>query len=168
LPGTRIATPLGWRTVERLRPSDQVMSASGPLVVLDMGQGELGPPLQAVRVPASCLGNREEAILLPDQGVLGDDPAGMAVCLGELPGHFGILRLSLSRRTKLVRLDLDRPAALCVAHGLWVAACGFPGSGTGAAGAGPFALLTGLAERVGRALREAGKPPPPTLWPGAG
>lgn len=167
LAGTRIATPLGWRTVERLRPFDQVVSASGPAVLLDMGQGSAHPPRQAVRVPPACLGNREEAILLPDHAVMGDDPAGMAVLLGDLPGHFGILRLDLPRRAILVRLRIDRPAVLCVAHGVWVAACGDAARDRGMAGAGPFSLLTGLAERVGRALREAGKPPP-TVWPGAG
>jgi hypothetical protein len=175
LAGTRIATPLGWRTVERLRPSDAVLSPAGQAILLDTRRGGGGTEV-AIRVPPTCLGNREEAILLPADGILGAEPGGLAVRLGDLPGYFGILRLSLPSGAVLVRLELDRPTALCVAHGMWVAAPGGAGtmanagaaSGGGAVWSDPAALLSALAERVGRALRDAPLPPPPTIWPGAG
>jgi hypothetical protein len=171
LAGTRIATPLGWRTVERLRPSDAVLSTAGQAVLLDMRKGDVGGE-NAIRVPPACLCNREEAILMPDHAVFVPDPGGMVARLGDLRGHFGITRLLLPRGAVWVRLELDRPAALCVAHGMWVCGAGAELLGLAALDAkasdGPAALLTTLAERVGQALRNAGLPPPPTFWPGAG
>jgi len=165
LAGTRVATPLGWRTVERLRPDDRMLMPSGAARVLDLKRAktDLALGFRVIRVPPDCLGNREEALLRPEYMIRVDDPAGLVIPLDRLQGHFGISEVVLRTQAILVRLILDHPAAICVAHGLWVTTGGeHPGNRTVEEAAGHI-LLAACAERVGRALRKAA---PPTFRPG--
>ncbi|MFN4173178.1 MAG: hypothetical protein ACK4GW_15625 [Pseudorhodobacter sp.] len=168
LAGTRIATPLGWRTVERLRPGDRLLAASGAVGISGMCRSDSDARTcqQGIEVPPDCLGNREVAYLLPDHALTAPGGGARSIRAGDLPGYFGISHCALPVGAVLVTLDLERPAELCIAHGLWVRTIGMPQD---QAGDMPSlrALLLLCAERVGQGLREAARPPP-TCWPGAG
>jgi len=164
--GTRIAMPQGWRTVERLRPGDRLLAASGPVGVTGMSRIVTEMGLQVIVVPPDCLGNREVAFLLPDHALTGPGGGASPARAAVLPGYFGITHCALPVGAVLVTLNLERPAELCIAHGLWVRTIGFPQD---QAGDMPSlrAFLVLCAEHVGQGLRKAARPPP-TCWPGVG
>lgn len=76
--GTHVATAMGWRPVENLVPGDMVLTFDGGMQqVQETRRGELwagdGPCPSAIWplfVPAGTVGNRNDLLVLPDQGIL--------------------------------------------------------------------------------------------------
>lgn len=76
--GTRVATAIGWRNVEDLREGDAVLTFDNGLrsllgirrKALWDGNGACPSRYQPLHVPRGAIGNREEMLLLPRQGVL--------------------------------------------------------------------------------------------------
>ena len=76
--GTRVATALGWRNVEDLAEGDAILTFDNGLKSLRGlrrkalwdGNGACPTRFQPLHVPRGAIGNREEMLLLPRQGVL--------------------------------------------------------------------------------------------------
>jgi hypothetical protein len=76
--GTRVASNLGWRAIDALAVGDKVLTFDhGMQEITDIRRAHLwldapdsAEALWPVVVPADALGNREELVLLPDQGVM--------------------------------------------------------------------------------------------------
>ena len=76
--GTRVASNLGWRAIDALAVGDKVLTFDhGMQVITEIRRAhmwldapETCESLWPVVVPEGALGNREELILLPDQGVM--------------------------------------------------------------------------------------------------
>ncbi|MGB3243495.1 MAG: Hint domain-containing protein, partial [Sulfitobacter sp.] len=76
--GTRVASNLGWRSIEALTVGDSVLTFdNGMQVVSEIRRmtfwtdaPDTAPAMWPVIVPAGALGNRNELTLLADQGVL--------------------------------------------------------------------------------------------------
>tara|TARA_R110000737_G_C14530899_1_gene477184 strand:+ start:230 stop:976 length:747 start_codon:yes stop_codon:yes gene_type:complete len=78
LAGTRVATVVGWQKIETLQVGDAVLTFDNGLqplraiTRLDLwsGAGDCPKEQHPLHVPAAAIGNREDLILLPRQGVL--------------------------------------------------------------------------------------------------
>ena len=76
--GTRVATAVGWRNVEDLEAGDAVLTFDSGLKTVQNikrkalwdGNGACPSRFQPLHVPRGAIGNREEMLLLPRQGVL--------------------------------------------------------------------------------------------------
>jgi hypothetical protein len=76
--GTRVASNLGWRTIDALTVGDKVLTFDhGMQEITEIRRAhvwldapESAQTLWPVVVPVDALGNREELVLLPDQGVM--------------------------------------------------------------------------------------------------
>lgn len=76
--GTRVASNLGWRAIEAVAVGDKVLTFDhGMQVVTEVRRAhmwldapETAETLWPVVIPVDALGNREELVLLPDQGVM--------------------------------------------------------------------------------------------------
>lgn len=124
LPGTRIATPKGWRNAEALAPGDLVLTFDhGLQPVASVSRSTLwtsgrGAPRQVwpVHVPVNALGNRTELVLLPEQAVLIEtdaaemlygDPFSL-VPAASLEGYRGITRIMPDTQLEVVTLHFER------------------------------------------------------------
>lgn len=121
--GTRVATELGWQSVEDLRAGDRVVTFDNgmrPLKSVSISTlwtAEKSAPRHVwpLEVPKGVLGNREEIQLLPDQAVLIEsdaaeeiygDPFTM-VSAKVLDGFNGITRVPPMREMTLVMLEFE-------------------------------------------------------------
>ncbi len=76
--GTRVASNLGWRAIDALTVGDKVLTFDhGMQEITEIRRAhvwldapESAQTLWPVVVPVDALGNREELVLLPDQGVM--------------------------------------------------------------------------------------------------
>lgn len=81
--GTRVASNLGWRAIDALAVGDKVLTFDHGMqqitsirrVELWVDAPETAEALWPVVVPVGALGNREELLLLPDQGVMVESDA---------------------------------------------------------------------------------------------
>jgi hypothetical protein len=81
--GTRVASNLGWRAIDALAVGDKVLTFDhGMQEITEIRRAHLwldapdsAEALWPVVVPADALGNREELVLLPDQGVMVESDA---------------------------------------------------------------------------------------------
>ena len=79
--GTRIATTMGWRPVEGIVAGDSVLTFDGGLqrvarvdhATLWTSQTACPRPLWPLKIPPGALGNKTEAMLLPEQVVMIED-----------------------------------------------------------------------------------------------
>jgi hypothetical protein len=76
--GTRVASNLGWRAIDALAVGDKVLTFDhGMQAITEVRRAhmwldapETAQALWPVVIPQGALGNREELVLLPDQGVM--------------------------------------------------------------------------------------------------
>ncbi len=115
--GTRVASNLGWRAIDALTVGDKVLTFDhGMQEITEIRRAhmwldapETCETLWPVVIPVDALGNREELVLLPDQGVMvesdaaqdmHDDPFAI-LTVNSLVGLRGI-----SRRQPMQRIEL--------------------------------------------------------------
>ena len=115
--GTRVASNLGWRAIDALAVGDKVLTFDNGMQTITeirrshvwLDAPETEEALWPVVVPEGVLGNREELVLLPDQGVMVEsdvaqdtngDPFAILTAL-SLEGYRGI-----HRRQPLHRVEL--------------------------------------------------------------
>ncbi|MBS1303340.1 Hint domain-containing protein [Loktanella sp. SALINAS62] len=85
--GTKLATQIGWRTVDAIVPGDQCLTFDGGLQTVtsvechavQTGGAASDPTTWPLTVPAGALGNKEPLLLLPDQAVLVESDTAEAV-----------------------------------------------------------------------------------------
>lgn len=116
--GTRVASNLGWRAIDALAVGDKVLTFDhGMQEVTEIRRAfmwldapEVSDTLWPVVVPVGALGNREELVLLPDQGVMVEsdaaqdmhgDPFAILTAV-SLVGHRGIRHRKPMERVELV------------------------------------------------------------------
>ena len=183
LEGTQIATPEGWRAVERLSPGDRLLTFDGgpqSVIAVQSAQVEAGHTAwpQAhwpLEVPDGALGNRGVLRLLPCQPVLlesdlAEDMFGDPFALvpaAALEGWRGIARAAPRPQETAHILILPTDAVIYAAgHALVYcpadSSAGLPGFGEDRAGYVPLSLATArefvaclIAEDIGAALRGA-------------
>lgn len=118
--GTRVATRLGWRSVEALAPGDMVLTFDhGFQPVIDLCCEKFllndvlaGSRIDPVLLPEGAMGNFGDVVLLPEQGVLieseaAEDAQGdpFAVVKAEaLNGVRGIRRIAPPQKTEVITL----------------------------------------------------------------
>lgn len=116
--GTRVASNLGWRAIDALAVGDMVLTFDhGMQEITEIRRAHLwldAPDSDAmlwpVVIPEGALGNREELVLLPDQGVMVEsdaaqdmhgDPFAVITAL-SLVGLHGIYRRQPMHRIELI------------------------------------------------------------------
>lgn len=133
LSGTKVASNLGWRSVEAIAPGDQVLTFDhGMQVVAEVRRTVLFADavsvpshLRPVKVPAGALGNRTELRLLPEQGVMVETDAAMdihgdpfaVVPAASLIGFNGIHRDTTISQIEIVTLFFAQPQVIYVEGG---------------------------------------------------
>lgn len=116
--GTRVASNLGWRTVEALAVGDSVLTFDNGMqeitevrrVMMWIDAPDTNPAFWPVIVPAGALDNRTELTLLADQGVLVESDAAAdmygdpfaVVPAQALVGVRGIHRAAPQHRVELI------------------------------------------------------------------
>lgn len=131
--GTRVASNLGWRSVEALRPGDQVLTFDhGMQTVTDIRRTMLFADatsvpahLMPVTVPAGTLGNRNPMYLLPEQGVLVESDAAIdaygdpfaIVPAAALAGFRGIHRAQTPAQIEIITIGFAQPQVIYVDGG---------------------------------------------------
>lgn len=121
--GTRVAVPGGWRTVEDLKPGEEVMTVdNGPRRLVDVrrralwsGAEPCPADLSPLAVPPAALGNRTPLLLLPESLVLVESEVAEAsygapfvlVPAAALEGWRGIAPIAPHRRVETVSLHCD-------------------------------------------------------------
>jgi len=121
--GTRVASNLGWRAIDALAVGDKVLT-------FDHGMQEITEVRRAhmwldapdtcetmwpVVIPVDALGNREELVLLPDQGVMIESDAAQdmhgdpfaVLTAHSLVGLRGIRRRKPLQRVELIAVYFD-------------------------------------------------------------
>ncbi|MEQ6248779.1 Hint domain-containing protein [Sulfitobacter sp. HNIBRBA3233] len=122
--GTRVASNLGWRAIDALAVGDKVLTFDNGMqevvavrrasVWLDAP--ETGETLWPVVVPEGALDNREEMVLLPEQGVMVESDAAqdmhgdpfVILTAQSLVGLRGIYRRRPAMRVELVAVYFER------------------------------------------------------------
>ena len=140
--GTRVATAVGWQRIETIRAGDAVLTFDNGLQTVravyadPLWSGSDGCPDRfcPLHVPAGAIGNSEELLALPQQGVMvesdiseahyGDPFALMPVHL--LEGICGIERVLPDTPVKVYMLQFDNDEILFTASG---AMCVCPAAG---------------------------------------
>lgn len=131
--GTRVASNLGWRTIEALTLGDKVLTFDhGMQEITDIRRvsmwrdtAEHAETLWPVVIPEGALGNCETLTLLPDQGVMvesdaaqdmQDDPFAVITAI-SLIGLRGIQQCRSAQRTELIALYLAHDEVIYVEGG---------------------------------------------------
>ena len=116
--GTRVASNLGWRAIDALAVGDKVLTFDhGMQEITEIRRAHMwldapdtAENMWPVVIPEGALGNREELVLLPDQGVmvesdaaydLHDDPFAVLTA-HSLVGMRGIRRRQPMQRVELI------------------------------------------------------------------
>ncbi len=116
--GTRVASNLGWRAIEALAVGDKVLTFDhGMQEITQIRRAHLwledchaSTMIWPVVIPEGALGNREELVLLPDQGVMVESDAAQdahgdpfaILTAHSLVGWRGIRRRQPRQRVELV------------------------------------------------------------------
>lgn len=153
--GTLVATDLGWRPVEAVKPGDLVItfdSGMRPVKSVRIASlwtnGQNAPrALWPLTVPAQALGNRTEVTVLPEQTLLIESDAAvelygqpfMLVSAAVLDGHRGIARRQPPREISVITLEFERDEVIYT-NGTLLVHCP----------AGSAARIAGLGEAVQR------------------
>ncbi len=128
LSGTKIASNLGWRSVDAIEPGDQVLTFDhGMQVVAEVRRTVLFAEavsvpayLLPVTVPAGALGNRTDMRILPEQGVLVETEAAMdmhgdpfaVVPAASLIGFNGVHRVTTNGQIEVITLFFAQPQVI--------------------------------------------------------
>ena len=115
--GTRVASNLGWRAIDALAVGDSVLTFDhGMQDITEIRQAHMwldapdtAEAIWPVVIPAGALGNREELVLLPDQGVMVESDAAAELhgdpfailTVHSLVGQRGIYRRQPMQRVTL-------------------------------------------------------------------
>ena len=121
--GTRVASHLGWRTIDALAVGDKVLTFDhGMQDVVEIRRAHVwldasdtAEVFWPVVVPAGALGNREDLTLLPDQGVMIESDAALdmlgdpfaIVTAHSLVGLRGLHRRQPKQRVELVAVYFE-------------------------------------------------------------
>lgn len=131
--GTRVASNLGWRTVDAIAPGDQVLTFDhGMQIVVEVRRTVLFADstsvpqhMLPVTVPAGALGNRSTMRLLPEQGVMVESDAAMdtfgdpfaVIPAAALIGFRGIHRDLDAAQFEIITLFFAKPEVIYVEGG---------------------------------------------------
>jgi hypothetical protein len=134
LPGTRLATDMGWRPVEALAEGDRILTFDGGLrplcgvtrVPLAPAFGRMPRDFWPLEIPAGIIGNRQALRLLPDQAVLVesdlaerlfDDPFAL-IRARDFYRLDGVAAVSPDPADMTVQLHFEREEIVFADHGL--------------------------------------------------
>lgn len=115
--GTRVASNLGWRAIDALAVGDKVLTFDhGMQVITEIRRAhmwldapETCETLWPVVIPVGALGNREELVLLPDQGVMVESDAAQDMHgdpFAILTAHSMVGLRGIRRRQPMQRVEL--------------------------------------------------------------
>lgn len=122
--GTRVATNIGWRSVEAIAPGDHALTFDGGMQVvrritrsvLWSSPSSCPEHLWPLNVPVGALGNQQEMYLLPEQNVMLESDAAED-CFGDpfalipaaaLNGFRGITRVKPHEKIVVYTLHFDQ------------------------------------------------------------
>jgi len=122
--GTRVASNLGWRAIDALAVGDKVLTFdSGMQEITEIRRAHMwldapdtAETLWPVVIPVGALGNREELVLLPDQGVMVESDAAQdmhgdpfaVITAQSMIGLRGIRRRQPLHRVELIAVYFVR------------------------------------------------------------
>lgn len=122
--GTRVASNLGWRAIDALAVGDMVLTFDhGMQEITEIRRAhmwldapETSETIWPVVIPEGALGNREELVLLPDQGVMVESDAAQdmhgdpfaVITAHSLVGLRGIRRRQPMHRVELVAVYFEQ------------------------------------------------------------
>ncbi|KEJ88092.1 Hint domain-containing protein [Sulfitobacter donghicola] len=115
--GTRVASNLGWRAIDALAVGDKVLTFDhGMQEITEIRRAhmwldapETADAMWPVVVPVGALGNREELVLLPEQGVMVESDAAQDLHgdpFAILTAHNLVGYRGISRRQPMQRVEL--------------------------------------------------------------
>lgn len=115
--GTRVASNLGWRAIDALAVGDKVLTFDhGMQEITEIRRAhmwldapETAENMWPVVIPEGALGNREEMVLLPDQGVMIESDAAMDMHgdpFAVLTAHSLVGLRGIRRREPMHRVEL--------------------------------------------------------------
>jgi hypothetical protein len=115
--GTRVASNLGWRAIDALAVGDKVLTFDhGMQEITEIRRAHVwldapdtAEALWPVVIPNGALGNREELVLLPDQGVMVESDAAADIHgdpFAILTAHSLVGQRGIRRRQPLQRVEL--------------------------------------------------------------
>lgn len=115
--GTRVASNLGWRAIEALAVGDKVLTFdSGMQEITEIRRAhmwldapETCETMWPVVIPVDALGNREELVLLPDQGVMVESDVAQDLYgdpFAVITAHSLVGLRGIRRRQPLHRVEL--------------------------------------------------------------
>jgi len=121
--GTRVASNLGWRAIDALAAGDKVLTFDHGMQQLTevrrahmwLDAPDTAEMMWPVVVPQGALGNREELVLLPDQGVMVESDAAQdmhgdpfaIITAHSLVGLRGICRRQPMQRVELIAVYFE-------------------------------------------------------------
>lgn len=142
LAGTRVATAVGWQRIEDIREGDAVLTFDNGLRTVRAvkrqplweGSDHCPRQFQPYFVPAGALGNREDMMVLPRQGVLVESDAAedalgdpfVLVQVNALVGTCGIERVDPGHPLEVITLHFDEDEIVFSSNG---ALCICPAAG---------------------------------------
>jgi hypothetical protein len=134
--GTRVASNLGWRAIDALAVGDKVLTFDhGMQQIVRICRARMwrdapgtAAALWPVVIPQGALGNREELVLLPDQGVMIESDAAhdlhgdpfMILTAHSLVGLRGIHRRQPVQRVELTAIYFDHDEVMYAEGGALV------------------------------------------------
>ncbi len=115
--GTRVASNLGWRAIDALAVGDKVLTFDHGMQEITeirrafmwLDAAETQDTMWPVVIPTGALGNREELVLLPDQGVMVESDAAQDMHgdpFAVLTAHSLVGFRGIRRRQPLERVEL--------------------------------------------------------------
>lgn len=115
--GTRVASNLGWRAIDALTVGDMVLTFDhGMQEITEIRRAHMwldapdtAENMWPVVIPEGALGNREELVLLPDQGVMVESDAAMDMHgdpFAVLTAHSLVGLRGIRRRQPMQRVEL--------------------------------------------------------------
>lgn len=131
--GTRVATAIGWQRIENVSVGDRVLTFDRGLqpvrairrAALWAGEGDVPRRFRPLHVPAGVLGNYDDMIVLPRQGLMMESDAAEAA-LGDpfplvraeaLEGVCGIRRMNAASPFDVFVIQFDEDEIVFTAHG---------------------------------------------------
>lgn len=131
--GTKVATALGWQRVENVRAGDRVLTFDNGLqpvrairrVSLWTGEGHVPRRFRPLHVPAGVLGNTDDMVVLPRQGLMVESDAAEAAIGDPFPlvraealdGVCGIRRMHAASPFDVFVMQFEDDEIVFTAHG---------------------------------------------------
>lgn len=131
--GTRVATAVGWQRVETVSVGDRVLTFDHGLqpvrairrVALWTGEGHVPRRFRPLHVPAGVLGNSDDMVVLPRQGLMVESDAAEAAIGDPFPlvraealdGLCGIRRMHAASPFDVFVMQFENDEIVFTAHG---------------------------------------------------